>query len=85
LQLNLQTSDLAEIRKHFQESVNTEVNLSVIKKLDRIDILEWHRMVATRQRESYNRMKENIPYDYLFIELDWKQKLSIGQYNFITK
>ena len=55
-----------------------EEYLSFQQNLLKIEILDWHYLVANRQRQSYNSMKQNLPSDVLFIELDWKEKLVIG-------
>jgi hypothetical protein len=50
----------------------------VSEYLKKINLLDWHRSIATRQRASYNTMKSNFPKDSIFIELDYKQKVNIG-------
>ncbi len=46
--------------------------------LNDIENLDEHRSIAANKRNSYNYMKQNLPEDTLFIELDWKQKLLMG-------
>ena len=46
--------------------------------MENIENLDWHYTMAKRQRNSYVEMKANVPDGYLFIELDYKQKLTIG-------
>jgi len=47
----------------------------IFKDLDSLETIFTHKKIAKRQRESYNSMKNNLPEDYLFIELDYKQKV----------
>lgn len=43
-----------------------------------IESIDFHLSIAKRQRDSYNFMRENLEKDYIFIEMDWKQKITIG-------
>ena len=47
----------------------------MISELKDIDI---HRNIAKRQRDSYNNDKNHLDLDTLLIEMDWKQKVLIG-------
>jgi len=40
--------------------------------------LDTHRLIAHRQAASYKNNKLNLPENTLMIELDWKQKVLIG-------
>ena len=51
---------------------------SIRNRLDEIDLLDYHSLIAKRQRESYNYLKENFSDDVIFIELDFKMKIKIG-------
>ncbi len=46
--------------------------------LNKISIFDNHRKTADRQRAKYNFDKQNLKNDQLLIELDWKQKIIIG-------
>ena len=46
--------------------------------LNKISIFDNHRKTADRQRKKYNFDKQNLKNDQLLIELDWKQKIIIG-------
>ncbi len=39
---------------------------------------ETHRSIAKRQRDAYNLQKNSLDNDTILIELDWKQKILIG-------
>ena len=72
-----------EIREHFKnilqsENIKSKICNDILKRLDKIEILDWHHSIATRQRIKYNSMKEKLPEDYIFIEIDFKQKIVIG-------
>jgi len=43
-----------------------------------IDATETHKEIAKRQSAAYNRDKSNLCSDTILIELDWKQKIVIG-------
>ena len=73
-QAGLCTKNLSVIKRHFKK----EKNEHILNSLESIEDLDWHLTVAKRQRNSYNQMKANVPEGYLFIELDYKQKLTIG-------
>ena len=51
---------------------------SIINRLNKIEILNYHQSIAQRQRKSYETMKMNLSEDTLFIEIDFKQKIKIG-------
>ena len=51
---------------------------SILDRLNKIEILDYHRSIAERQRKSYETMKMNLNEDSLFIEIDFKQKIKIG-------
>ena len=78
LRNKLKTADLDQIKKQLSRILVHEEYLSFQQNLLKIEILDWHYLVANRQRQSYNSMKQNLPSDVLFIELDWKEKLVIG-------
>ncbi len=40
--------------------------------------LDTHRLIAHRQAAAYKNNKLNLPENTLMIELDWKQKVLIG-------
>ncbi|CAF0988080.1 unnamed protein product [Brachionus calyciflorus] len=46
--------------------------------INNINDLDFHKVIATRQRSAYNFMKSNLEDDYILIEIDWKQKILIG-------
>ena len=66
---------MTEIRDFFKKFYNDE---NIDRKFNKIEILNWHHSIATRQKASYKYMKENLPVEYLFFELDYKQKITIG-------
>jgi len=43
-----------------------------------IDASETYRLIAKRQSAAYNRDKSNLKSDTILIELDWKQKIVVG-------
>jgi len=43
-----------------------------------IDAIETHKLIAKRQSNAYKRDKSTLSNDTLLIELDWKQKIVIG-------
>ncbi|RMZ94586.1 hypothetical protein BpHYR1_020189, partial [Brachionus plicatilis] len=44
----------------------------------KIESINLHFEISKRQREAYNSMRLNLDEDYIFIEMDWKQKIMIG-------
>ena len=48
--------------------------LSIINDIDSV---LFHVSIAKRQRDSYNKMKQNLTSDCLLIELDYKQKVNL--------
>lgn len=46
--------------------------------IENIQAGNTHRTIAERQSQSYKNCKENLAKDTLLIELDWKQKVIIG-------
>jgi hypothetical protein len=48
--------------------------------LENVEQLDYHHSIAERQRESYKLMKNNLKKDQILIEIDWKQKILIGNY-----
>lgn len=47
--------------------------------INNIDAANTHRLIASRQSAAYKDNKQNLASDTLMIELDWKQKILIGQ------
>ncbi len=43
-------------------------------------MLDEHRNVANIQRKAYNRQKKDLKINELLIEMDFKQKVVIGNY-----
>ncbi len=41
---------------------------------------ETHRSIARRQRDAYNLQKKSLDNNTILIELDWKQKILIGNF-----
>ena len=77
------STNLFEIKEHFRNllqngEIKSIVCNDILKRLDKVEILDWHQSIATRQRNKYNNMKEKLPEDYIFIEIDFKQKIVIG-------
>jgi hypothetical protein len=73
--------DLEHLKGEFlkiQES-GTDV-MSSLKGFDDLDIIQFHKNVAQRQREAYNKMKQDAALlkNHLFIDIDFKQKVPIG-------
>ena len=59
------------------ESEIKEIN-SLISKIKKVELLDFHHSISKRQRESYNFLRTNIPNDTIFIEFDFKEKIKIG-------
>ena len=82
-------SDLNEIKLFFDDlfinllkSNSKSDGLNNVKKilerLRKIELLDFHYNISRRQRESYNRLKQNVPDDTIFLELDFKERIKIG-------
>ena len=69
---------------HLSENINgkysskTNYLNSIVSRLQRIELLEFHRSIAERQRQSYNKLRENFQDDTLFLDFDFKMKIQIG-------
>ncbi|CAF0809146.1 unnamed protein product [Brachionus calyciflorus] len=75
--VHLAEFDPNNINKFFIE--NQQLKTPEIEKvLSCIEVFDFHREIANRQRDSYNQMRENLEDDYILIEMDWKQKILIG-------
>lgn len=57
-------------------NINRNNNLKPI--IEEIEAINFHRVIANRQRAAYNEQKINLKNDSIVIELDWKQKVLIG-------
>ena len=57
---------------------NLEFLDKAIKRINKIELLDYHATIAQRQRESYNYWIKNFHDDTVFIELDFKMKIKIG-------
>ncbi len=72
------SSEITKV-KNFLKMVNKSndgsQNDEILKDLVSLETILNHKKIATRQRENYNLMKNNLPDDYLLIELDYKQKV----------
>ena len=70
-------ADIENIRNFLQEKSNgsSTFNAYVSKNLDSLFAIFHHKELARRQRNSYQSMKNNLPEDYLFIDIDYKQKV----------
>ncbi len=69
-------ADIENIRNFLQEKSNgSTFNAYVLKNLDSLFAIFHHKELARRQRHSYQSMKNNLPEDYLFIDIDYKQKV----------
>lgn len=69
------------MKEHIKSIYNSHDSLSIkciMDNLVNLETLEYHRLIAEKQRSSYKHMKENVSKDTLFIELDYKEKLKIG-------
>ena len=75
--INTTTFDFSDIKQYFKKEKN-EYSEFIIKACDKIETLDWHYTVANRQRVSYADMKADLKEGYLFIEFDYKQKITIG-------
>ena len=51
---------------------------SIRNRLDEIDLLDYHSLIAKRQRESYNHMKEKLPDGCILIEIDFNLLRGLG-------
>ena len=83
-------SDTSEMLSFFEKKLiihlsgkNNENNESknlnaIVTRLQKIELLEFHRSIALRQRQSYIKFRENFQDDTLFIEFDFKMKIQIG-------
>jgi len=72
------SSEITKV-KNFLKMVNKSndgsQNDEILKDLVSLETILNHKKIATRQRDNYNLMKNNLPDDYLLIELDYKQKV----------
>jgi hypothetical protein len=84
---NLRT--FSEIKLFFQKKLLNELKTSqninhiryldqTVKRLSKIELLDYHHSIAQRQRESYKYLIENFSEETLFIELDFKMKIKFG-------
>jgi len=51
---------------------------SIVKRLKKIELLEFHYSIAQRQKHSYVSLLENIPEETLVFDFDFKMKIKIG-------
>ncbi len=58
-------------------SVELEKYIEIAKTMDSCNT---HRLIASRQSKAYVDSKSNLAQDTLIIEIDWKQKILIGNY-----
>ena len=49
-----------------------------MKRLRKLELLEFHFSIAQRQRQCYLSLKENVDEETLFIDFDFKMKIKIG-------
>ena len=49
-----------------------------------IEDIDFHLSIANRQRAKYNFDKKNLNDDEIMIDVDWKQKIIIGNFNFFV-
>ena len=78
MQHNIGSNDIITIKNYFSKNGKVSMKLHIENIIEKIEILDWHFSIGKRQRDSYNKMKKDLPEDYLFIELDFKQKILIG-------
>ncbi len=82
-------SDLNEIKLFFDDlfinllksnSKSDQINdvKKILERLKKIELLDFHYNISRRQRDSYNRLKQNVPDDTVFLELDFKERIKIG-------
>ena len=84
-----ESENITEIKNFFSKrlihELKTGQNICNLKFLDntmqrlkKIELLDYHALIAKRQRDSYNFWIKNFSKDTLFIELDFKMKIKIG-------
>jgi len=65
------------LKSGFDENEIIKAN-NLIEKLKKVELLDFHKSIAQRQRDSYNYLRANVPEDTLFIEFDFKEKVKVG-------
>ncbi|CAF1115489.1 unnamed protein product, partial [Brachionus calyciflorus] len=75
---NDQEKNFNSMRDYLSNFYSNEEFQSIRDTVQYINQLDFHKTVASRQREAYNQMKNNLESDYILIEIDWKQKILIG-------
>jgi hypothetical protein len=69
-------NDIENIKTFLKaKSDGTSFFLGIFQNLDSLSTIFHHKELASRQRSSYQYMKTNLPEDYLFIDIDYKQKV----------
>ena len=70
-------NDIENIKAFLKaKSDGTLFFVSIFQNLDSLSTIFHHKELASRQRNSYEYMKINLPEDYLFIDIDYKQKVN---------
>ena len=70
-------ADIENIRNFLKEKSNGSTFYAYVSKnLDSLFAIFHHKELARRQRISYQSMKNNLAEDYLFIDIDYKQKVN---------
>lgn len=88
-QHGFESSSVNDIRLFFEKKMTLElVNTSrshklaeldtIVKRLRKLELLEFHYSIAQRQRKCYLNFKDNIDEETLFIDFDFKMKIKIG-------
>ena len=71
--------DSKHMLTYYQENLN-ENSLQIIKKINDLQEIEYHQLIANRQRKIYNeqRSNEKLLRENVLIELDFKEKIIVG-------
>lgn len=81
---DLDQFEIGTIEKQFLEIQGVDrsgIVSSTLKKIDNLNIIQFHKNIAQRQRETYKKMKqdEKLLGTHLLIDIDFKQKISLGE------
>jgi len=79
-EIPVKKSDIESIREFLKSNIlNSAILLEINKNLNNLLSIFHHKELAKRQRNAYESMRKNLPEDYLFIEVDYKQKVIFYQ------
>ncbi len=73
-------SDIEKILKYIEVTAKSSPDFNnqlpeLKNDVDSLLTIVYHKELARRQRDSYDYMRNNLPEDYLFIDVDYKEKV----------